>query len=106
MITSWNRLLRIAIVFCVYLTQAVAQQNPHAHHESIGYVPREILERPVKIRKGTGRVHETVRTSSPAAQVFYDQGLAYLHSYVWVEAARCLNQVLRLDPNVTMAHLS
>ena len=102
---SWNRSLRLAIVFAVCLPQALAQQNPHAHHESVGYVPREILERAVKIRKGVGRVHETVKTGSPEAQVLYDQGLAYLHSYVWVEAARCFNQSLRLDPNITMAHV-
>ena len=44
-------------------------------------------------------------TSSKQAQAFYDQGLAYLHSYVWVEAARSFNQALRLDPKLAMAHL-
>ena len=102
---SSNRSFLIAIVFSACLMQAAAQQNPHAHHESVGYVPREILERAVKIRKGVGRVHERVRTGSPAAQVLYDQGLAYLHSYVWVEAARCFNQALRIDPNIAMAHV-
>src|SRR4029077_998551 len=36
---------------------------------------------------------------------FYDQGLAYLHSYVWVEAARSFNQALRVDPKLALAHL-
>jgi tetratricopeptide (TPR) repeat protein len=73
--------------------------------DKIGWVPREILERPVALRSGIGKVHEPVTTSSPEAQAFYDQGLAYLHSYVWIEAARSFNRALRLDPRLAMAHL-
>ncbi len=57
----------------------------HAGHQGSGPVPREILERPVPLRQGIGTVHEKVTTSSPEAQAFYDQGLAYLHSYVWID---------------------
>ncbi len=77
----------------------------HAGHQGSGPVPREILERPVPLRQGIGAVHEKVTTSSPEAQAFYDQGLAYLHSYVWIEAARSFHQALRLDPNLAMAYL-
>jgi len=49
--------------------------------------------------------HDTVATSSKDAQAFYDQGLAYLHSFVWVEAARSFNQALRVDAGLAMAHL-
>ncbi len=42
-------------------------------------------------------------TTSKDAQAFYDQGLAYLHSYVWLEAARSFQQALRLDPNLAIA---
>jgi len=52
-----------------------------------------------------GPVHEKVTTSSPEAQKYYDQGLAYLHSYVWIEAARSFNQALRLDPKIAMAYV-
>jgi tetratricopeptide (TPR) repeat protein len=83
---------------------ALAQEDAHAHH-SIGYVPREVLNRPVALREGTGRVHEEVTTKSKEAQAFYDQGLAYLHSYVWVEAARSFNHALRLDPKMAMAYV-
>jgi tetratricopeptide (TPR) repeat protein len=44
-----------------------------------------------------------VTTSSPEAQAFYDQGLDYLHGYVWIEAARSFQQALRLDPKLAMA---
>jgi len=46
-----------------------------------------------------------VSTSSPDAQAFYDQGLAYLNSFVWIEAARSFHQALRLDPSLGMAQL-
>jgi tetratricopeptide (TPR) repeat protein len=44
-----------------------------------------------------------VATKSPDAQAFYDQGLAYLQSYVWIEAARSFNQALRVDPALAIA---
>jgi tetratricopeptide (TPR) repeat protein len=78
-------------------------QDPHASHQ-IPVVPRELLNRPVALRVGIGAAHDTVSTSLREAQAFYDQGLAYLHSYVWIEAARSFNQALRLDPKLAMAH--
>ncbi len=84
-----------------------AQGDAHAHHgdETAIGVPAEILERPVSLRSGIGRAHQSVTTSSKEAQAFYDQGLAYLYSYVWIEAARSFNQALRLDPNLAMAYV-
>jgi tetratricopeptide (TPR) repeat protein len=87
------------------LVALAAGQAGHEGHASGGPVPREILERPVPLRQGTGSVHEAVTTSSPEAQAFYDQGLAYLHSFVWIEAARSFHQALRLDPKLVMAYL-
>src|SRR5712692_10647014 len=64
-----------------------------------------ILQRAVPLRDGIGRANERVTTSSAEAQAFYDQGLAYLHSYVWVEAARSFNQALRHDGKLAMAYV-
>src|SRR5579859_1306014 len=67
----------------------------HEHSDdgaAIGWVPREILQRPVTVREGVGKISDPVTTSSPEAQAFYNQGLAYLHSYVWIEAARSCNR--------------
>jgi tetratricopeptide (TPR) repeat protein len=80
------------------------QEASHQGHQG-GPVPREILERPVPLRPGIGTLHEKVSTASPEAQAFYDQGLAYLHSYVWIEAVRSFHQALRNDPNLAMAFL-
>jgi Tfp pilus assembly protein PilF len=46
-----------------------------------------------------------VTTSSKEAQAFYDQGLNYLHGYVWIEAARSFTQALRHDPELAMAQV-
>jgi tetratricopeptide (TPR) repeat protein len=80
------------------------QETNHQAHQG-GPVPREILERPVPLRPGIGTLHEKVGTVSPEAQAFYDQGLAYVHSYVWIEAVRSFHQALRSDPNLAMAFL-
>src|SRR5712691_7618156 len=64
-----------------------------------------ILQRPVPLRDGIGRANQRVTTSSAQAQAFYDQGLAYLHSYVWIEAARSFNEALRHDANLAMAYV-
>jgi tetratricopeptide (TPR) repeat protein len=80
-------------------------QTGHEGHQPSGPVPREILERPVSLRQGVGTLHEKVTTSSQEAQSFYDQGLDYLHSYVWIEAIRSFHQALRLDPNLAMAYV-
>jgi protein-disulfide isomerase/Tfp pilus assembly protein PilF len=91
--------------FFVATGVAWAQHEGHEAKEAIGWVPREVLERPVAIRQGIGNDHEKVTTASPRAQAFYDQGLRYLHSYVWVEASRSFHQALRLDPALAMAHI-
>lgn len=79
------------------------QDDPHAAHMAVGYVPREVLEKPVTLKTNIGKVNEPVSTKSPEAQAFYNQGVAYLHSYVWVEAGRSFQQAMRLDPNLAMA---
>jgi len=83
----------------------VAQHEGHEPKDAIGWVPREVLERPLPLRQGIGKLHEEVTTTSPEAQSYYDQGLAYLHSYVWIEAARSFHQALRLDSSLAMAYV-
>ena len=91
----------LALLACA--TAGEAQEDPHAACATTGWVPREILERTAALHEGTGNAHEDVTTQSREAQAFYDQGLNYLHGYVWIEAARSFNQALRLDPRLAMA---
>ena len=83
-----------------------AQDDPHAACAAApSYVPAELLTRVVPLRTGIGNSHESVTTTSKEAQAFYDQGLNYLESYVWIEASRSFRQALRLDSKLAMAHL-
>jgi tetratricopeptide (TPR) repeat protein len=70
-----------------------------------GSVSRELMERPIGLDPGAGRLHQPVSTESPKAQALYDQGIAYLASYAWIPAARSFHAALRLDPKLAMAHL-
>jgi tetratricopeptide (TPR) repeat protein len=100
--TSFHAPLAAALL-CAGALSAAAQDDPHAQCAAMGWVPEEILARPVPLRPGVGNAHEAVTTSSPEAQAFYDQGMNYLHGYVWIEAARSFRQALRLDPKLAMA---
>jgi hypothetical protein len=81
--------------------------DDHTAHEdvNIGYIPRDVLQRPITLRNNIGHVADSVTTKSSEAQAFYNQGVAYLHSYVWIDAARSFNQALRLDQQLAMAHI-
>lgn len=92
----------LALGLCVPLA---AQDDPHAACGAVGWVPREILRRPVGLRENVGPIHDPVTTASKEAQALYDQGVAYLHSYVWIEAARSFNQALRGDPRLALAYV-
>src|ERR1700684_4352347 len=101
---------RIVVLFsfgslCALGCVPAISQMHHPDHETGVSIPTEILEGPVARRQGVGKIHEVVTTSSPQAQAFYDQGLAYLHSFVWIEAARSFNQALRLDPKLALAYV-
>jgi protein-disulfide isomerase/Tfp pilus assembly protein PilF len=108
----WLLLTRLAImqvcVLAVWVAPVLAQHEGHEGHEGygvVGWVPQEILERPLPLRHDIGNLHEKVTTSSAEAQAFYDQGLNYFASYVWIEAARSFHQALRLDPSLPAAYV-
>jgi tetratricopeptide (TPR) repeat protein len=91
------------------LPPAMAQE--HQHVQQADDVPMtfpvELLGRPVTLRAGTGAqtIIDPVTTGSKEAQAFYLQGVAYLHGYVFIEAARSFNQALRLDAKLAMAYV-
>ena len=96
----------LAAVLLLSSVPALAQDDPHAACAAPpSYVPAELLERAVPLREGIGNSHEVVTTKSKEAQAFYDQGLNYLESYVWIEASRSFHQALRHDPQLAMAYV-
>ena len=91
--------LALAALACALPTSA-----QHASHR-LAPIPMEFVERPVSQRTGIGIAHDSATTTSKEAQALYDQGLAYLHSYVWIEAARSFNGALKIDPKLALAHV-
>ena len=59
----------------------------------------------MSLRARIGAAHDQLTTTSAEAQRFYDQGLSYLHSFVWIEAARSFHQALRSDEGLALAHV-
>src|SRR5580704_5120248 len=105
-IRTFPRALALPVMMVLVLSLPLLAQLEHsAPPTRIGWVPREFLERPVTLRSGIGSIREQISTSSEQARQFYNQGLAYLQSYVWLEAARSFHQSLRFDPNLAMAYL-
>src|SRR5713226_6115991 len=96
----------VVIVLFVAASPLLPQaQEDHSNHTPPPSIPIELLRRPVALRSGAGSVHEAVTTGSKEAQSFYDQGLTYLHSYVWIEAARSFYQALRYDSKLALAYV-
>jgi hypothetical protein len=77
------KLLWLSAIFAVMIPTVLAQEDHsnHANHGLVGWVPRELLERPTTLREGTGKANDVV-TATATAQAFYNQGVAYLHGYV------------------------
>jgi len=95
----------LIVVLLVLAASLAFAQNGHPHAVSSSSTVLELARRPVSIRSGIGTAHDAVMTSSREAQAFYDQGLAYIHSYVWLEAARSFNQALAHDEQLAMAYV-
>ena len=55
---------------------------------------------PAKPVPGLCVLHYRVTTTSPECQAFFDQGLGYYYSYVWMEAARSFETATEHDPDV------
>lgn len=60
---------------------------------------------PSRLEKNICSYKYKIRTNSETCQDFYNQGLGYLYSYVWMEAARSFETALKYDPDCLMAHV-
>jgi tetratricopeptide (TPR) repeat protein len=92
------------MVFALLASPSLVFAQHEDHGAPIaGRIPAEIIHRPLPLRDGIGIVHHATSAKSAEAQQFYEQGLAYLHSYVWLEAARSFNEALRRDASFALA---
>jgi hypothetical protein len=58
---------------------------------------------PAKILPNLCLLKYRVTTTSPECQAFFDQGLGFFYSYVWMEAARSFETATRHDPDCALA---
>lgn len=96
----------VALILIVGLGAVVSAGDffdTQGQSEMVGYAPRELLTRPIALLSGVGALHDPVTTTSKDAQAYYDQGMALVMSYEWIDAARSFHQALRLDPKLAMA---
>src|SRR5216683_6615327 len=58
---------------------------------------------PAKPHPGLCLLTYRISTRSPECQAYFDQGLAYYYSYVYMEASRSFETATRYDPECAMA---
>ncbi|MFC5408566.1 hypothetical protein ACFPMF_04560 [Larkinella bovis] len=71
----------------------------------VGGVPSQLLAQPVALRANVGQFPTPTSTKNPKAQAYFEQGMAYLHGYSLVEAARSFHEALKHDSTLVMAHV-
>jgi len=93
-----------ALLLVTALAARAAALNPppkmgHSHQgEAFDEGPRQ---RPVRM-EGIGRTPFPITTAHPEVQVWFDQGIALLHSFWFYEAERSFRWALKLDPECAM----
>jgi Tfp pilus assembly protein PilF len=58
---------------------------------------------PDKLHPNLCLIQYRVSTASPECQAFFNQGLGYFYSYVWMEASRSFETATRHDPECALA---
>jgi hypothetical protein len=94
----------IAALLIVGSAGQVAAQNSMSSHtmDMREEVAPENLPPPQKLA-GIGNAHIRI-TSSPEAQMWFDQGLNLLHDFWDYESVRAFEQSVRVDPNCAMCY--
>ncbi|MGC4080649.1 MAG: hypothetical protein QM736_00650 [Vicinamibacterales bacterium] len=96
----------LPIVAVLLVTASSVTAQPHSENHGVPVLTVDALTRPIALRVGIGTAHDRASARlSPDVQPYYDQGLALLHNYVWLDAARSFNQVLRLAPQTPLAQI-
>lgn len=78
---------------------------PICGFSNVGGIPASLLTQTVALRPNVGQFPTPTSTKNPKAQAYFEQGMAYLHGYALVEAARSFHEALRFDSTFVMAHV-
>jgi peroxiredoxin len=90
----------LGVVPVLHAQESVFDQEHHAGSAALEVGPRQaphLLARPSSVRF-------TVTTSKAEAQAYFEQGVAQLHGFWYLEAERSFRQVAALDPDCAMAY--
>jgi Tfp pilus assembly protein PilF len=94
-----RRAALVILVLTAFLPVAIAAPRPRGGTDKL---PLSGLA-PSKLVPGLCVYKYRISTTSPECQAFFDQGLGYAYSYVWLEAIRSFETALEHDPNCAMA---
>ncbi|MEL7162679.1 MAG: hypothetical protein AAFN92_18115, partial [Bacteroidota bacterium] len=69
-------------------------------------VSTEVLDAlpPPVWRDDIGKTHLRISTNNPKAQIWFDQGINYLHGFWYLEAYRAFKWVITIDPDCAMGY--
>jgi len=79
---------------------AVPAAGHSVHGEAFDEGPRQAAY----LKEGQGKVDFKITTDKPEAQAFFNQGVAQLHSFYYLEAERSFRQAARIDPASPMTY--
>jgi tetratricopeptide (TPR) repeat protein len=91
------RSVRVLVLSLCFCPLAGAQHSEHGRANTS-------VEPPATLVPGIGGIHHPVSTTNPAAQKFFDQGLAFVFAFNHDEAIRSFKRAAELDPRLAMAH--
>lgn len=60
-------------------------------------VPEDFLQKEIAIKSGIGELNMPISTKSAGAQKFFNQGMAYVYNFEYVQGARSFYTALRCD---------
>lgn len=96
-----SKLCLVLLFGCLSVSSTAIAQSHCAH---MGDEPApKATEAPIHMN-GIGNSHLTITTSSPEAQVWFDQGLNLLHDFWDYESLRAFREAARLDPKCAMCY--
>ena len=97
--------MKSAITVLLLLAPLLARDDePQAGHSLHGEEFNEGPRQQAYLIAGMGHVSFAVTTRIPAAQEFFTQGIAQLHSFYYFEAERSFRQAASLDPDLALAY--
>src|SRR5262245_21925791 len=94
----------VSCLCCLVITASLSADWPFGGSQPPKTEPLPITKlAPAKITPNLCLITYRIGTRVPECQSHFDQGLGYIYSYVWMEAARSFETAAKADPNCAMA---